>query len=248
MKRKKVALILGANGGIGLEATKRLINDNFFVCAGYHKSKKNLNELKKVNKFSKFLSLHNFNVENEELVSKKIKRLSRKHDHFDVIILSMSPKIINTKILDAEWDGYQTHLEVQLKGLYSSLKALSDQIRSGHKTKFIVVLSEYCISNPPKGLSQYVASKYAAMGLAKSISQEVAEFGSTCNMISPGMVETDLLDNLPRKLIEINAQSNPLKRNANLDDISNLISYLASPKSDFINGANIPINGGKVII
>ena len=248
MKRKKVALILGANGGIGLEATKQLINDNFFVCAGYHKSKKNLNGLKQINRFSKSLSLHNIKVDNQELSTKKIKSIAKKYNYIDVVISSMSPEIINTKILDTKWDEFQTHLEVQLKGLYSSLTALSEQIRSGHKTKFIVVLSEYCISNPPKGLSHYVTSKYAAMGLAKCISQELAEFGSTCNMISPGMVETNLLNNLPRKLIEINAQKNPLKRNTNLDDIANLVSYLASTKSDFVNGANIPINGGKVLI
>jgi len=61
------------------------------------------------------------------------------------------------------------------------------------------------------------------------------------------MVETDLLQNLPKKLIEINSIKNPLKRNAKPRDISNLISFLASENSEYINGANILVNGGKVL-
>ena len=67
-------------------------------------------------------------------------------------------------------------------------------------------------------------------------------------MISPGMVETDMLINMPRKLLEINATQNPFGRNGNPEDISLIISFLASEKSDYLNGINLPINGGSKII
>ena len=67
-------------------------------------------------------------------------------------------------------------------------------------------------------------------------------------MISPGMIETDLLSNLPRKLIEINASQNPLGRNGSAEDIASLISFLASDKADYLNGINIPVNGGGKLI
>ena len=86
------------------------------------------------------------------------------------------------------------------------------------------------------------------MGMAKTMAVELAQYGCTVNMVSPGMVETPLLDSLPSKLIEMNAYQNPLKRNAVPDDVSNVISFLASDQSDYINGANIVINGGAVMI
>ena len=76
---------------------------------------------------------------------------------------------------------------------------MREQIKSKVKTKFIILLSDVCISLPPKGFTHYVSSKYALMGLAKSLSVELAPYKTTVNMISPGMVETDMLINMPKK-------------------------------------------------
>ena len=127
-------------------------------------------------------------------------------------------------------------------------KALNKQILKKYKTKFIVLTTEYCMATPPKGLSHYVTSKYAVMGMAKTMAVELAQYNCTVNMVSPGMVETRLLDSLPSKLIEMTAYQNPLKRNAVPDDVSNVISFLASDQSHYINGANIVINGGAVMV
>ena len=247
MKKNKVALVLGGNSGIGIEATTQLLRDKFHVCATYNKKRGNLNKLKKTKKYTNSLSIYRLDLLNDKTSLNTLKRILKEHKKIDVIVFSISSEIKNKKIFDLNWKQFQDHLDTQLKALYLSSLVFSDQIKSGIKIKFLVILTEYCLSSPPKGLSHYVTAKYAAMGLAKSISQEFAEYGSTCNMISPGMVETDLLQNLPKKLIEINSIKNPLKRNAKPRDISNLISFLASENSEYINGANILVNGGKVL-
>ena len=61
------------------------------------------------------------------------------------------------------------------------------------------------------------------------------------------MVETKLIDNLPPKLVEIVAHKNPLKRIATTIDVANVISFLASEESDYLNGINIPVNGGNIL-
>ena len=53
---------------------------------------------------------------------------------------------------------------------------------------------------------------------------------------------------LPTKLIEMTAHQNPMKRIALPEDVSNAISFLASDQSDYLNGTNIVINGGGVIV
>ena len=107
-------------------------------------------------------------------------------------------------------------------------------------------MTEYCIGKPPKGVAAYLTAKSALLGLSKVLSLELAEAKSTVNMISPGMVETKLIENLPKKLIEMTAYNNPLKKIASAEDIANVISFLASNDSDYLNGVNIPINGGNV--
>ena len=58
---------------------------------------------------------------------------------------------------------------------------------------------------------------------------------------------TTLLDNVPAKLVEMTAYENPLKRVAKPEDVSNVVSFLASEESDYMNGASITVNGGSVI-
>ena len=97
-------------------------------------------------------------------------------------------------------------------------------------------------------INLHILSKYAALGLSKSLAIELAEYNSTVNIIMPGMVDTKLLDNLPPKLIELTAYNNPLKRIATVNDVASLVSFLSSEESDYLNGAIIPINGGSVLI
>ena len=67
------------------------------------------------------------------------------------------------------------------------------------------------------------------------------------NMISPGMVNTGLLSNLPPKLIELTAEANPMKRIAEPSDVAKIISFLLSDQADYLNGVNIPVNGGNIL-
>ena len=245
--KKKVALVLGGSGGIGFSAVERLLIDGFQVCATYLKNK---DELEKI--FDRFnpslIEIFQCDLSHEKNIDSLIKEISLLHGKIDVIVFTATSKLINHRILDLEWDEYTNHFDVQVKPVFFVVKSLSTQLKEKYKTKFIILLTEYCIGTPPKGLSHYVTSKYAAMGMAKTMAVELAQFGCTVNMISPGMVETPLLDNLPLKLIEITAYNNPLKRNAIPEDVSNLISFLASDKSDYLNGTNIVVNGGGVVI
>jgi 3-oxoacyl-[acyl-carrier protein] reductase len=244
----KIALILGGNGGIGNSATKRLIEDGMHVCATFCKNRDQVDKLKNEPNTAGKLTEYKCNALDSTELTKTVRDIKDTFGNIDVIVFSLTSSFKNSKLLDLEWSDYQEHFELQLKTLFHVTKALNEQMSAKHKTKFIVLLTEYCIGSPPKGLSHYLTSKYAAMGMAKAMAVELAEYGSTVNMISPGMVETPLLDSLPSKLVEITAYQNPLKRNAVPEDVSNTISFLASDQSDYLNGTNILINGGGKII
>jgi NAD(P)-dependent dehydrogenase (short-subunit alcohol dehydrogenase family) len=244
---KKLALILGGNGGIGSSAARKLIEEGVHVCATYHNNRDQIDKLQ-AEFSSDDITDYRCNSMNSEEITKTVSDIRASFGNIDVVVFTLTSSLKNGKLLDLEWSDYQGHFELQLKTLFHVTKALNEQMLAKHKTKFIVLLTEYCIGSPPKGLSHYVTSKYAAMGMAKAMAVELAQYGSTVNMISPGMVETPFLDSLPSKLIEITAYQNPLKRNAMPEDVSSAISYLASDQSDYLNGTNIVINGGGKII
>ena len=97
-------------------------------------------------------------------------------------------------------------------------------------------------------LSHYVQAKYSLLGLAKSMAVDLAKYNCTVNVISPGMVATPLIDQLPPKLVEITAEGNPLKRIALPADVAQVVVFLAGDVSDYLNGANLTVNGGSTML
>ena len=244
---KKLALILGGNGGNGYAATKRLLEDGMHVCVTYYNNNDNIEKIKNISSKDD-LSVYQCNAMEYDRVTKMIADITSNFCKIDVVIFSLTSSLKHSRLLELEWNNYIEHFNLQIKSMHFVTKALQEQILSKQKIKFVILLTEACVGSPPKGLSHYVTSKYAAMGMAKTMAVELAQYGCTVNMVSPGMVETPLLDSLPSKLIEMNAYQNPLKRNAVPDDVSNVISFLASDQSDYINGANIVINGGAAMV
>ena len=200
---KRVALVLGGNGGIGYSIANRLLKDGLQVCSTYHKNQGNSELLKKSNEDVFFNYRCNLKVESE--VKKVIDDILLMLNSIDVVIFTVSSTLKNKRLLDLEWDDYFEHIELQIKSILFVVKSLREQISKKSKIKFIVILSESCIGNPPKGFSHYVTAKYAAMGMTKTMAMELAQYDCTVNMISPGMVATNLLENFPPKLIEITA-------------------------------------------
>ena len=77
---------------------------------------------------------------------------------------------------------------------------------------------------------------------------ELAPLGIRVNLVSPGMTDTELVSNIPEKIKLITAAKTPLKRLATPDDVAEAIEYLISPKSDFITGETIRVNGGQIML
>jgi len=239
MNNKRIALVVGGSGGIGQSIVKRLSSDGYDVHSTYNKN----------SKFNLDTVTHHFcDVKDEKNISKLINDITNDSKYIDLIVFSVTPHIANSKFFDLHEDEIINHFKVQVLSLTKIIGLLKDQFEKKHKTKIITILTEYCFGTPPKNMIHYLISKYALLGLSKGLAVELANYNSTVNMVSPGIVDTDLIKHLPPKFIELAAYQNPLGRIANVKDISNIISFLGSDESDYLNGVNIPVNGGNSIL
>jgi 3-oxoacyl-[acyl-carrier protein] reductase len=243
---KKIALVLGGNGGIGNASAERLLKDGMKVYATFFNNSQKISKLKDL--YPGDFHICKCDLRNKSDVFDLIKSILDENLKIDVVVFSASNTLHHIKILDLIWEEYQEQIELQLKSMIYLVNSLKDYFKEKKRLKFIVILSEYCIGTPPKGLSAYITSKYAALGFAKSLAVELVQYNCTVNMVSPGMVDTPFLENLPKKLIEITAFQNPMKRIATPNDVSDVVSFLASEKSNYLNGTNITVNGGNIIL
>ena len=95
------------------------------------------------------------------------------------------------------------------------------------------------------GQCNYAATKAALFGFSKSLAQEVAKSGITVNTISPGYVDTRMLEGVKDEVMDAIVKAIPVGRLGQPEDIAHAVAFLASAESAFITGANLDVNGGQ---
>ena len=213
--KAKLAAVVGGAGGVG-SATVKLLKELGYSVA--------------------VLDRKNCDVVDEISVSNAFKKIENEEGVVDIVVYVPSAPITPKPIFHKHWDDFSKHLDVQVKGLFFVFSALSKSIIGGHKIKFIILSTEYCIGAPPLMFSDYITAKYALLGLSKCLAVELTRFNSTLAIISPGPINTKLLTN-PTHDLKV---SEP-------EDIAKVILFLAENESEFLNGANINVNGGSVM-
>ena len=241
---KKTALVIGGSGGIGRAIVRRFLKEGMQVAATYRSDEK-LAELQQEFKES---SVAWYKLDFFDDSISIFGEIRNAFPLIDVVIFGPTLPTPHTSLIEVVREDIEAHLTVQLYGMHTVVAHFKNQLQEKYPVRFIVLLTEYCLGKPPSGLAPYVAAKYALMGFAKTMAVELTRYGSTVNMISPGMVQTELLSTVPPKLIEIQAQQNPLKRIATPDDVANVAAFLASDQSKYLNGVHITVNGGGAMI
>ena len=98
------------------------------------------------------------------------------------------------------------------------------------------------IYGQPSGV-MYPASKYAVNGITKSLARELAPFGIRVNAVAPGIIETDMVKDLPKEMIEPLIKSIPIGRIGKPEDIANAFLFLASDMASYITGVILSVDG-----
>jgi 3-oxoacyl-[acyl-carrier protein] reductase len=106
------------------------------------------------------------------------------------------------------------------------------------------VLSQYTLDQPPLKMSAYVSAKMAAWGLIRAMAVELGPKGIRCNAVSPGMMNTPYSKDLPIRLKQVEAASNPMRRLCTVEDVAEAVAFLCGPQALFVNGVNLPVTGG----
>ncbi len=241
----KVLLITGASSDIGIELINKIHNNYDFIIAHHIGDIEKLIEYKE--KLGEKLILVEGNFLNEEDTEKFIdKIIELGHIPTDFVHLPAG-KYENIKFNKINWKKFETDINICLRSLVIILTRLLPIMSKNKYGKVVVMLSSCTLNIPPKYVSSYVTSKYALLGLVKALSQEYASKGITINGISPTMIETKFLENIPNLIIEQNAMNSPTGTNLKVSDVIPTFEFLLSDSSNSITGQNIAITNGNIM-
>jgi len=97
------------------------------------------------------------------------------------------------------------------------------------------------------GQTNYVAAKAGVIGMTRVWARELGRHNITVNAVAPGFIQTDMISNLPEKVLENMLAKTPLRRLGKPEDVANVFLFLAEPDSSFISGAVLSVDGGLVV-
>ncbi|MBW2616596.1 MAG: SDR family oxidoreductase, partial [Deltaproteobacteria bacterium] len=150
------------------------------------------------------------------------------------------------KMTEEQWDQV---VDIHLKGAFLCSQAAGRQMKEQNSGRIINVMSVAGLVGTV-GQINYSAAKGGILSMTKSIARELARYNICANVISLGIVATDMTEKIrsDEKLKEIYMNRILLKRFAEADDISPAFVFLASDESNYITGQLLCVDGGYGMI
>lgn len=245
---KKSVLILGASGGVGQAVAMKLAKEGFDLILHYYTNKKNVEEIKlEVEKLGRKVLCVRANLMESSDINSLTEALKRDFSDLTGFINCSTVKLPNIKFENLEWKDIETHIDINIKSSFLILKELLP-IFIKKKYGKIVFLSTQAIETPNSEWLHYITAKSGLAGFVKALAIEFAGRGIRVNSISPSMIETDLVSEIPQKVKMLIEAKTPLHRLCKVEDVAEAAYYLLSDKSDFITGETIRVNGGQVML
>lgn len=184
-------------------------------------------------------------VTNKEDISNMVKSLMEKYGRVDVLV-NNAGIIMDAQLSKMTEDQFDKVVNINLKGTYLCAQAVVD-IMVSQGSGVIINASSVVGIYGNFGQTNYAATKWGVIGMAKTWAKELGKKGIRANAVCPGFIATPILDSMPEKVIKAMEEKVPMKRLGRPEEIANVYAFLASDEASYINGAVIEVSGGVTI-
>jgi 3-oxoacyl-[acyl-carrier protein] reductase len=148
------------------------------------------------------------------------------------------------KMTEEEWDRV---ININLKGIFLCGQAAAKIMIEKDKGGVIINTSSVVGIYGNFGQSNYVASKAGVIGMTKTWARELGKSNIRVNAVAPGFMKTEIIKDMPEKIINYMIEKTYLKRMGEPEDIANAFLYLASDMGKYVNGTVLSVDGGVVV-
>lgn len=240
MGEKKIAIVTGASRGIGRATAVELAKTGYYVVINYNSSEAAAGEtLRQVQETGSAGEIRKFDVANNAEVKEALAKIVEEHKRIDVLVNNAGITADGLFLLMGE-EEWSSVINTTLNGFYNVTKpVLREMIRK--KRGAIVSVSSISSMIPNRGQANYAAAKAGLNAATRSLSKEVARFGIRVNVVAPGPIETDMLNNMPMNEIK---KIIPMARVGKPEEVARVIRFLCSDDASYMTGQVISVNGG----
>ncbi len=238
----KCALVTGGSRGIGKAICTELATLGYYILINYRSNEAEANDtLAQVRAKGSDGEILAFDVADRNQISSVLGGWIEKNADKEIEVLVNNAGIKDDGLMmwmkDEQWDQV---LGTSLNGFFFVTRLILNNMLLRRYGRIINVVSLSGIKGMA-GQVNYSAAKAGVIGSTKALAQEVGRRGITVNAVAPGFIKTDMTGELNEKELQ---GLIPVKRFGNPEEVAYTVGFLASPRSGYITGEVISVNGG----
>lgn len=250
----KTAIVTGGGDGIGKAICVELAKEGVKVLVADLNDKAASNVALDIEKMGGEAAFSFIDVTSIESIEKAVQTSLDKFKKIDILVNSAGIISITdvVRLSEEDWDRI---MNVNAKGVFLCCKVVLPYMILQKYGKIVNISSQAGKTGFPYE-AHYSASKAAVIAFTQALSREVAQYGVNVNSVCPGSIVTDLnkmVNDETAKLLGISSEEKykrtiaqtPLGRKGVPEDVSSLVTFLVSDRSNFMTGQAINITGGR---
>lgn len=243
----KTALVTGASGAIGSAVCTELAKRGYNIVINYNKNKESalLLQNKLQQEYSVNTLLCKADVSDRYQVDSMISECEKKFGGVDILVnnAGISQIKLFTDVTPDEWHNM---MNTNLFGAFNVTQAVLPYMIRNHSGVVVNISSMWGQTGASCEVS-YSTAKAGLIGFTKALAKELAPSNITVNCVAPGVIRTQMLDEVDADIIEALKEETPVGRLGEPQDVANAVAFLTDEKSSFITGQILGVNGGFVI-
>lgn len=241
-QEKKIALVSGGSGGIGRAICVELAGQGTFLCINYRQNRAGAEQtLAEVVRAGGAGELCPFDVRDGAAAAAAIHTITARHGRLDILI-NNAGTIADGLFMTMSPENWHSVIETSLHGFYNLTRPAIEHM-ARQKAGAVVSISSAAALMPNRGQSNYAAAKAGLNAASRVLATEVARLGIRVNVVAPGLIETDMIQQVPREHIK---QLIPMARIGRAEEVATVVAFLCSEAASYMTGQVLAVNGGML--